>query len=93
MDMRHGNRVAEACAEQRTSQAPAPVVCVQVVDGAGHYAHLENVDGFVEALACALKPRSEGVCVTAPLPDGYEEQFTGPRIPAWRSWEGYSFGR
>lgn len=93
MDMRHGNRVAEACAEQRTSEQAAPLVCVQVVEGAGHYAHLENVDGFVEALSCALKPRSEGVCVTAPLPDGYEEQFTGPRIPAWRSWEGYSFGR
>ena len=101
MDFRHGNKVAEACMEQRTptvqaaaqATAQAPLVCVQVVEDAGHYAHLENVPGFTHALRCALTPREEQLGVTAPVPEGYADRFSGPRVPAWRNWEGYDFGR
>ena len=94
MDMRHGNRVAEACSEQRSSEMRPRTVCVQVVDRAGHYAHLENVAGFVQALSRAIAPRQEAeTLVAATVPEGYADRFSGPRVPAWRNWEGYDFGR
>lgn len=76
-------------------EPPPPELWVQIVRGAGHYAHLENVPALCDALAQALgdKPRPAGTRRTAELPPGFSDRFSGPNVPAWRSWEGYAFGR
>lgn len=87
MDARHGNAVAEAC---RSDSASA--TWVQLVPRAGHYPHLENVEGFSAALQAALA-RDGQTWGVAEIPHGFADRFSGPNLPPWRNWEGYDFGR
>ncbi|CAE8643961.1 unnamed protein product, partial [Polarella glacialis] len=104
MDARHGNAVAEQCqASTTTATATTPTetvrtprIWVQLLTSAGHYGHLENVSGFVQALTQALGERDVGdekARRSAELPPDFAKRFQGPDVPKWRSWEGYEFGR
>lgn len=90
MDVRHGNRAAEACL---ASAGVAPAIWVQLVAAAGHYVHLENVDGFADALHKALSDQDFNRLRTADVPASYAERWSGGKAARWRSWEGYDFGR
>lgn len=89
MDVRHGNGVVDNCGPE------SPQMWVQLVPAAGHYAHLENVSGFISALSRALGKRKpeDTTTRTATVPEGYQERWSGPNVPSWRGWEGYEFGR
>lgn len=92
MDCRHGNRVATASVEE----VALPCVAVQLVEEAGHYAHLEAIPGLSCALLLALDDELTRRGSVPELPPGYAERFRGTpekRVPRWRSWEGYDFGR
>lgn len=95
MDVRHGNEVAKATSQNIDRKHPT--VVVQLID-AGHYAHVEAVPAFCEALLNALSDRHAASTwsTPAPIPDGYAERFMNTpekRVPKWRTWEGYDFGR
>lgn len=94
MDVRHGNEVANATSQNIDRKHPT--VVVQLID-AGHYAHVQAVPAFCQALLNALSDRNAASTwsTPAPIPDGYAERFMNTpekRVPKWRSWEGYDFG-
>eukprot|EP00929_Paragymnodinium_shiwhaense_P083495 TRINITY_DN44538_c0_g1_i1.p1 TRINITY_DN44538_c0_g1~~TRINITY_DN44538_c0_g1_i1.p1 ORF type:complete len:429 (-),score=70.96 TRINITY_DN44538_c0_g1_i1:85-1371(-) len=99
MDVRHGNQMAETCrsASEAAASPRGPAIGVQLVSGAGHYAHLENVVDFAAALAQALeepqKVEDAQKVRLAEVPANFGDRFKGDSVPAWRSWEGYEFGR